>query len=231
MKTLGLLGGMSWESSSLYYTQMNRAVRERLGGTHSSKSVMYSFDFAEIEDLQAAGKWTKLAELLAKAATGLQQAGAEGLVLCTNTMHKVADQVETQAGIPVIHIADCTGRKIVERGFSKVGLLATRYTMEEDFYKDRLKARFGLDVLVPNKQDRNTVHDVIYSELVRGRVEKRSREQYVRIIRALVDAGAECIILGCTEITMLVGPEDCDVPVFDTTALHAEGAVEWALNV
>ena len=229
MRTLGLLGGMSWESSSLYYIQMNRAVRKRQGGTHSCKSVMYSFDFAEIEELQAAGEWSVLAEKLATAAVGLRKAGAEGLVLCTNTMHKVAAEVEAKAEIPILHIADFTGRKIVERGFKKVGLLATRYTMEQAFYKDRLREKFGLNILVPSETERDVVHRVIYEELVCGIVRDESKSAYVEIVRSLVERGAQCIILGCTEINMLIAESDSPVPVFDTTALHCEGAVEWAL--
>ena len=229
MRTIGLLGGMSWESSSLYYINMNRAVRMKLGGTHSCKMIMYSFDFAEIEELQAAGDWTGLAGMLAKQAVGLRKAGADGLVLCTNTMHKVATEVESAAGLPVLHIADFTGVKIAERGLKKVGLLATRYTMEQDFYKQRLKDRHNLQVLIPTKSGRDIVHNIIYEELVRGIVREESKQSYVELVRSLVDAGAECIILGCTEITMLIGQGDCAVPVFDTTALHCEGAVEWAL--
>jgi aspartate racemase len=230
MRTIGLLGGMSWESSSLYYINMNRAVREKLGGTHSCKMIMYSFDFAEIEELQAAGNWTALAEILAKEATALQRAGADGLVLATNTMHKVAIEVENVSGLPILHIADFTGAKIVHQGLSKVGLLATRYTMEQDFYKERLKERFGLQVLIPSKGERDIVHDVIYNELVRGIAREESKQAYLKIIQSLVERGAECIILGCTEITLLIGQADCSVTVFDTTALHCEGAVEWALS-
>jgi aspartate racemase len=230
MRTIGLLGGMSWESSSLYYININRAVREKLGGTHSCKLIMYSFDFAEIEELQAAGDWSALAHMLATAATGLQKAGAEGLVLCTNTMHKVAAEVEAAAGIPLLHIADFTGRRITQQGLKKVGLLATRYTMEQDFYKQRLIERFDLEVLAPSKDDRDVVHGIIYEELVRGIVRKESRQTYINIINSLVAEGAECIILGCTEITLLISQENSPVPVFDTTALHCEGAAEWALR-
>ena len=191
---------------------------------------MYSFDFAEIEDLQASGDWSVLAEKLAQAAMGLRKAGAEGLVLCTNTIHKVAEEVQAKAAIPILHIADFTGQKIVERGFKKVGLLATWYTMEQDFYKDRLSQKFGLDVFVPEKPGRDVVHRIIYEELVRGIVRKESREDYIKIARSLVDDGAQCIILGCTEINMLIGERDLPVPVFDTTALHCEGAVDWALE-
>lgn len=230
MRTLGLLGGMSWESSSLYYINMNRAVREKLGGTHSCKMIMYSFDFAEIEKLQAADNWSALAEMLAKEAIGLQKAGAEGLVLATNTMHKVATEIENASGLPILHIADFTGAKIVQRGLSKVGLLATRYTMEQDFYKERLQDRFGLEVLLPSKDGRDAVHNIIYNELVRGIIREESKQAYLDIVRSLIAAGAECIILGCTEITLLIGQADCAVAVFDTTALHCEGAVEWVLS-
>ena len=230
MRTVGLLGGMSWESSSLYYINMNRFVREKLGGTHSCKLIMYSFDFTEIEELQAAGKWSLLADKLSTAANGLRNAGAEGLVVCTNTMHKVAAEVEAAAGIPLLHIADFTGRRIAQQGMKKVGLLATRYTMEQDFYKRRLMERFDLEVLVPSKDDRDLVHGIIYDELVRGTVRQESRRTYIEVISWLVDAGAECIVLGCTEITLLVAQEDSPVPVFDTTALHCEGAAEWALK-
>lgn len=219
---------MSWESSSLYYIHMNRAIRQRLGGTHSCKCIMHSFDFAEIETLQAAGEWSTLAEKLAMAATGLRNAGAEGLVLCTNTMHKVAEEVESRAGIPILHIADLTGCKIAESGFQKTGLLATRYTMEQDFYRGRLKDKFGLDVLVPSKSERDVVHRIIYEELVCGIVQDESRKAYVDVIRSLVERGAQCVVLGCTEINMLIGESDSPVPVFDTTALHCEGAAEWA---
>ena len=230
MRTVGLLGGMSWESSSLYYINMNRFVREKLGGTHSGKLIMYSFDFAEVEELQAAGKWSLLADKLSTAANGLRNAGAEGLVLCTNTMHKVAAEVEAAAGIPLLHIADFTGRRIAQQGRKKVGLLATRYTMEQDFYKRRLTERFDLEVLVPSKDDRDVVHGIIYDELVRGTVREESRRKYIEVISWLVDAGAECIVLGCTEITLLIAQDDSPVPVFDTTALHCEGAAEWALK-
>ena len=229
MRTLGLLGGMSWESSSLYYINTNRLVREKLGGTHSCQLIMHSFDFAEIERLQVAGDWTLLAEMLAKAANGLRNAGAEAIVLCTNTMHKVADEIEQAAEVPVLQIADITGRKIVNQGLRRVGLLATRYTMEQDFYRQRLEGRYALDVITPVQADRDIVHNIIYEELVKGIVRRESKQAYRRIVRSLIDQGADCIILGCTEITMLIGQEDCAVPVFDTTALHCEGAVEWAL--
>lgn len=230
MRTLGLLGGMSWESSSLYYINMNRAVRGKLGGTHSCKLIMHSFDFAEIEELQAAGDWNSLAQILAKAAAGLKNAGAEGIVLCTNTMHKVAENIEKATELPILHIADFTGHEVVRQGLRKVALLATRYTMEQDFYKQRLKDRFDLDVLVPFEEERDVVHNIIYEELVRGVVREESRQAYVNIAHSLVERGAECIILGCTEITILIGQKDCSVPVFDSTALHCTGAVEWSLK-
>lgn len=230
MKTIGLLGGMSWESSSLYYTHMNRTIRSRLGGTHSCKSIMYSFDFAEIEKLQETDAWSALTDKLADAAVSLRGAGAEGLVLCTNTMHKMAADVESRAGIPVLHIADFTGRKIVQSGFEKVGLLATRYTMEHAFYKDRLTQSFGLEMLIPYEPERKVIHNVIYEELVRGIVRHESKVNYVNIIHSLVARGAQCVILGCTEITLLIGEGDSPVPVFDTTALHCDGAVDWILD-
>lgn len=230
MKTLGLLGGMSWESSALYYTHLNRAIRTRLGGTHSCKLIMHSFDFAEIEALQESGSWNVLANVLTDAAVGLCNAGANAIVLCTNTMHKVANEVETKSGLPLLHIADLTGKKIVHAGCSTVGLLATRYTMEEEFYKGRLTKSFGLEVLVPTELERAVVHDVIYQELVQGIVSSESRRKYVGIIQSLVDRGAQCIILGCTEITLLVREADSQVPIFDTTALHCEGAVDWLLE-
>jgi aspartate racemase len=230
MKTIGILGGMSWESSALYYTHINRAVRARLGGTHSCECIMHSFDFAEIEALQESGDWKALATILADATVRLQEAGAEGIVLATNTMHKVASEIQARLRIPILHIADFTGKAIVARSCQTVGLLATRYTMEQDFYKERLKEQFGLRVLVPSQSERDQVHNIIYEELVQGIIRAESKEIYKQIIGKLVEAGAECIILGCTEITLLVGQNDSPVPVFDTTALHCEGAVEWALE-
>lgn len=230
MKTLGLLGGMSWESTALYYREINERVAERLGGYHSADLLLASVDFAEIEALQAADDWDAAARLLGDHARRLATAGAELLVLCTNTMHIVADAIEQAAGIPLLHIADPTGAALVAGGHRRVGLLGTKFTMERDFYRDRLVERFGLDVLVPAAEDRDTVHRIIYDELVRGVVTEPSRAAYRGVIDRLAAAGADSIILGCTEITLLVGAADSPVPVFDTTALHARAAVDRALE-
>ena len=229
MKRIGLLGGMSWESSSEYYRLVNQAVARRLGGLHSADCVLRSVDFAPVEELQRTGRWEDAGRLLAREARSLEQAGAELLVLCTNTMHKLADAIAEAVGIPFVHIADTTAEAVREAGLRRVGLLATGYTMEQDFYVGRLRDVHGLEVLVPDADDRRIVHDVIYDELCVGRVEDASREEYRRIIRSLADGGAEGVLLGCTEIELLVGPSDSPVPVFDTTLLHAERAVELAL--
>ncbi len=230
MRTLGLIGGMSWESTLPYYRLVNQGVQARLGGLHSAKLMLWSVDFAEIEALQRAGDWETAGEMLADAARRLHGAGAEALVLCTNTMHRVADAIEVAAPIPLLHIADATAAAIHAADMSCVGLLGTRFTMEQPFYRDRLLTRHGIDVVVPGDAARAEVHRVIYEELCRGRIEDASRETYRAIIRDLVDAGAEGIILGCTEIGLLVGPVDAPVPVFDTTALHAAAAVDFALG-
>ena len=229
MRTLGLLGGMSWESTLPYYRCVNECVRERLGGLHSAKLVLYSVDFAEIERLQHAGDWTTAGHLLADAAQALERAGAEALVLCTNTMHRVLDTIEAAIRIPVVHIADATARRIRAEGLAKVGLLATRFTMEQDFYRGRL-GRHGLTVLVPDAAERAEVHRIIYDELCRGVIRESSRVALRAVMAALVSRGAEGLILGCTEIGLLVGAEDTPVPVFDTTRIHAEAAVDWALD-
>jgi aspartate racemase len=229
MKTIGLIGGMSWESSAEYYRMINEAVRRRLGGFHSARCLMSSVDFAEIEELQRTGRWEDAGDRLADAARRLERGGAELLVLCTNTMHRVADEVAAATEIPFLHIADPTAEAIKARGITSVGLLATRYTMEQDFYRDRLSQRHGLEVLVPDEPGRTVVHDVIYEELVHGRVEERSRAAYRDIMTRLVERGAEAIILGCTEIELLVREADATVPLFDTTRIHAERAVELAL--
>lgn len=229
MKTIGLIGGMSWESTVLYYQIINQTVKERLGGLHSAKLVLVSVDFHAVEKLQAAGAWDAAGELMAQAAKSLQAAGADLVLLCTNTMHKVADAIEAAVEIPLLHIADPTAQAIQRAGFKIVGLLGTRFTMEQDFYRGRLIERHGLEVIVPNQSDREIVHRVIYEELCRGKVREDSRQQYQRIIEALVRDGAEAIILGCTEITMLLGADDSPVPVFDTTRLHSVEAVDWAL--
>lgn len=229
MKTIGLIGGMSWESTVPYYRQVNEGIKARLGGLHSAKVVLYSVDFHDIEQLQRDGDWDTAGEVLADAARRVQAAGADLLVLCTNTMHKVAPQMEAAVSIPLLHIADATGAAITAAGHRTVGLLGTRFTMEQDFYRQRLQDRHGLQVLVPDADDRRIVHDVIYDELCRGVVSDRSRDAYRRVMDDLVARGAQAIILGCTEIGLLVGPQDARVPLFDTTALHASAAVEAAL--
>ncbi|MFG2894398.1 aspartate/glutamate racemase family protein [Streptomyces sp. NPDC048248] len=228
MKTIGLLGGMSWESTAEYYRLLNQLTRERLGGLHSAKCVLYSVDFAEIEQLQVAGRWDEAAGILAEAATSLEAAGADMLLLCTNTMHKVADPVAASVGIPLLHLADTTADAVRAEGLRRVGLLGTAFTMEQDFYRGRLESH-ALDVLVPDATGRDTVHRVIYEELCRGIVREESRQAYTTVIRDLVAAGAEGIVLGCTEIELLVRPQDSPVPVFPTTRLHAEAAVSRAL--
>jgi aspartate racemase len=227
MKVIGLLGGMSWESSVEYYRYVNERVRERLGGFHSAHCVMYSVDFAEIEELQASGRWEVAGKRLDEAAGALRRAGADFLVLCTNTMHKVADEI---TGLPLLHLGDATAAAVLGAGVRKVGLLGTAFTMEQDFYVDRL-AGHGLDVFVPPQEDRAEVHRVIYEELVLGVVRAESREAYRAVIHRLVERGAEGVILGCTEIELLVGAEDSPVPVFPTTRLHAELAADHALGL
>ncbi len=229
MKTIGLIGGMSWESTVPYYRQVNEGIKARLGGLHSAKVVLYSVDFHEVERLQRDGDWDAAGELLADAARRLQAAGADLLVLCTNTMHKVAPRMEAAVPIPLLHIADATAAAITAAGHRTVGLLGTRFTMEQDFYRQRLEEKHGLQVLVPETEDRGVVHDIIYDELCRGVIRDTSRDAYRRIMDELVDRGAGAIILGCTEIGLLVGPQDARVPLFDTTTLHANAAVEAAL--
>ena len=230
MKTLGLIGGMSWESTVPYYRLINQTVREQLGGLHSAKLVLYSLDFAEIETLQATGQWQAAGALLAEVAQKLERSGADGLVLCTNTMHKVADVITSAVQIPLLHIADPTGRAIVQAGFDTVGLLGTRFTMEQDFYRSRLAQHHGLTVLTPPPADRDLVHNIIYQELCLGEVKAASRQTYRRVIADLHAQGAQAIILGCTEIGLLLGPTDSPLPLFDTTALHARSAALWALS-
>jgi aspartate racemase len=230
MKTIGLIGGMSWESTVLYYRIMNETVRERLGGLHSAKLVLYSVDFHEIEILQHSGAWDEAGLMLAQAARSLQAAGADLLILCTNTMHKVANSIESAVSIPFFHIADPTAQEIKRAGLKKVGLLGTRFTMEQEFYRGRLRDQHHLDVLIPDDADRGVVHKIIYQELCLGLVRDVSRAEYRRIIHRLVDQGAQGVILGCTEISLLVGPPDAPVPMFDTTAIHARKASEWALG-
>ena len=229
MKRIGLLGGMSWESSAEYYRFVNEAIRDRLGGLHSANCLLRSVDFAAVEVLQRTGRWNEAGKLLAAEAEALVAAGAELLVLCTNTMHRVADQIAAAVEIPFVHIADTTADAVRAAGLSTVGLLATAYTMEQDFYVGRLKRTHGLAVVVPGPEDRRLVHEVIYQELCLGIVKEESREAYRRVIGDLVGRGAEGILLGCTEIDLLIGPPDAPVPVFDTTRLHAERAVDVAL--
>ncbi|WP_329121771.1 aspartate/glutamate racemase family protein [Streptomyces sp. NBC_01465] len=229
MKTIGLIGGMSWESSAEYYRLLNELVRERLGGLHSTRCVLHSVDFAEIEQLQVAGEWEQAGEVLAGAARGLEAAGADLLLICTNTMHKVADQVQQAVSVPLLHLADATADAVRAQGLTRIGLLGTAFTMEQAFYKDRLAAH-GLDVLTPDPEGRALVHRVIYEELCLGVVRDESRAAYQDVIRGLVDAGAQGVVLGCTEIELLIGEKDSPVPVFPTTRLHAEAAVAAALG-
>lgn len=230
MQTIGLIGGMSWESTVPYYRHINEAIRARLGGLHSARVIVYSVDFHDIEQLQHAGRWDEAGALLADAANALARAGADFLVLGTNTMHKVAPAIEAAVTIPLLHIADPTARAIKSAGITTVGLLGTRFTMEQDFYRGRMEATHGMTVLVPDLADRETVHRIIYEELCMGVVNAASRDAYRAIIARLVDKGAQAVILGCTEISLLVGPADATVPLFDTTALHAQAAAERALD-
>ncbi|KAJ6445280.1 aspartate racemase [Purpureocillium lavendulum] len=231
MKTLGLLGGMSWESTTTYYQQINRRVRQLRGGLHSARCVIFSFDFADIEALQHAGKWEEAGELLNDASTKLKLAGADAIVLCTNTMHFVCQGMEAASQLPLIHIVDPTATRILESGHRSVGLLGTRFTMEKDFYKTRLADKFGLQVVVPDEQDRAAVHSIIYTELCNGIITDSSRKVYQRVIGNLAAAGAECLILGCTEIGLLVNEADCELPVFDTAMIHAIAAADWSMGL
>jgi aspartate racemase len=230
MKTIGLIGGMSWESSIEYYRIINETVKEKLGGLHSAKSLIMSVDFAEIEKLQHEDRWDEAAQILVQSAQSLERGGADFIVLCTNTMHKVADQIIKNTGIPFLHIADATAEKVISTGIKRIGLLGTRFTMEHDFYKGRLIDNFGLDVITPNHQDREVIHRVIYEELVLGKIVESSQQEYKRIIQALIAQGAEGIILGCTEIELLIKQHDSTVPLFPTSAIRAIAAVEKALE-
>jgi len=229
VKTIGLLGGMSWESTVSYYQLINEAVKQQLGGLHSAKLVLYSVDFDEIEKLQHQGNWEETANILTNAAIGLEKAGADFVLICTNTMHLVAPQVQAGISIPLLHIADATAEEITTAGISKVGLLGTAFTMEEDFYKGRLEKEYSLEVLIPNQADRKIIHQIIYEELCLGNIKEESRKEYLRIIDGLVERGAEGVILGCTEIALLVKPEHTSVRLFNTTEIHALKAVEKAL--
>jgi aspartate racemase len=230
LKTIGLIGGMSWESTVPYYQIVNRVVAQQLGGLHSAKVLLYSVDFQEIEELQRTDRWDEAGALLAEAAAALERAGADFLVVCTNTMHKVVPAIEARVRIPLLHIADATAEAIVAAGHRKVALLGTRFTMEQAFYKARLEEKYGLEVITPTPEDRELVHRVIYDELCLGRILGPSRKIYRRIIQELVARGAQCVILGCTEISLLVQEADAPVPLFDTTALHARAAANWALG-
>ncbi|KAH7198892.1 Asp/Glu/hydantoin racemase [Fusarium flagelliforme] len=230
MKTLGLIGGMSWESTTTYYQEINRRVREVLGGLHSADCIIISFDFAKIEALQHAGKWEEAGLLLDDAAKRLALAGADGLVLCTNTMHFVSHGIETAAGLPLIHIVDPTAEAILKAGYKSVGLLGTQFTMEKDFYKSRLADKFDLDVIVPDDEDRDTVHEIIYTELCNGIIKDDSRRAYQEVIGRLKSAGAECLILGCTEIGLLIDKTQSELAIFDTARIHAIAAADWAIE-
>jgi len=230
MKTIGLIGGLSWESSAVYYRIINELVRDKLGGTHSAKSIMYSVDFSEFEQLQHQGDWDKLTELMIDAGTRLKNGGADFIVICTNTMHKTADAVENQVGIPLLHIADAAAIEVKKMGLRKVALLGTRFTMEQDFYKARLLEKHGIEVIIPDRDERKMIHSVIYDELVLGKVLDSSREAFVKIIGHMNSIGAEGVVLGCTEIPLLISQKDSAIPVFDTTRLHALAAVEFSLK-
>lgn len=230
MKTIGFIGGMSWESSVVYYEIANRLVRDKLGKFHSCKNVMYTVDFDEIQRLQHEDKWDELDKIMADAAKRLERAGADIVVLCTNTMHLCEDAIRKSISIPFLHIAEAVGQAIINKGISKVALLGTRFTMEKDFYKKTLLEKFGVETIIPNQQEREIIHSIIYNELVQGIIKDDSRATYVRIIDRLQNEGAQGVILGCTEIPLLISDKDVKIPVFDTTTIHAEKAVEWALG-
>jgi len=227
MKLLGVIGGMSWESTALYYRGLNQRIAQRLGGHHSARLLLWSVDFAGIEALQREGRWDEAGAQMADAARALHSAGAQGLVLATNTMHRVADAIEAATPLPLLHIADPTGEAIRAAGLQRIGLIGTRFTMEQAFYAGRLRERHGLEVITPDADDRATVHRVIYDELCHGRVLDASRDAHRRIMERLVERGAQGVILGCTEITVLIGADDARVPLFDTTALHVQAAADW----
>lgn len=229
MKTLGLIGGMSWESTAIYYRHLNEIARDRLGGLHSAKLLLWSFDFAEVAERQHAGDWDGASAMMTEAARRLEDGGAEALVICTNTMHKLAEAVEASVGIPLAHIADATAVRLKAAGVQRPALLATRFTMEEAFYTGRLRDRHGIDAVLPDECGRSLIHRIIYEELCRGVTSPESKVAYLDEIESLRRAGADGVILGCTEITMLIGAEDTDLPVFDTTRIHAEAAMEFAL--
>jgi len=229
MKTIGLIGGMSWESSASYYRLINQGVKQRLGGQHNAQSLMLTLDFAQVEALQVQGDWQALGRIMATASQQLAAGGADFIVLCTNTMHKLADDIENASALPLLHIADATAEAIKAQGIERVGLLGTSYTMEQDFYRGRLEQKHGLTVLLPEPSERERVHQVIYEELCQGQIYSESRQAYQRIIAGLKNRGAQGVILGCTEIGLLIKQADSVLPVFDTTALHAEAAVRMSL--
>lgn len=231
MKVIGLLGGMSWESSLEYYRIINETVRDRLGGLHSAKCILYSLDFQEIETLQQEGKWDELTKIMIESAQNLEKAGANMVLICTNTMHKMANEVQNAIQIPLLHIADAAAEKVKEKNLKKVGLLGTKYTMEQEFYKGRIKEKYNIDVIIPDTDDeREDVHNVIFDELCLGQIKDESREKYKKIIKNLAKNGAEGIILGCTEIPLLINQKDFAIPIFDTTLIHCISAVDYALN-
>ncbi len=230
MKTIGLLGGMSWESTIPYYRLINEGIKQRLGGLHSAQILLHSVDFHEIEVCQSSGDWQRAGEILAQAATGLQQAGAQGIVLCTNTMHKVAEAIESACDVPFLHIADATGRAIQKQQMSNVALLGTRYTMEQDFYRGRLQTEFGISTLIPEADDRQKINQIIFDELCLGKFSEASRDYYLGVIDQLAEQGAQGVIFGCTEIGLLVPTELSPLPVFDTAAIHAQDAVAFMLS-
>ena len=229
MKTIGLLGGMSWESTVGYYREINEGMKQKLGGLHSAKIVLYSIDFDPIEKLQHSGDWDATSLILEDAARRIEAGGADFFLICTNTMHKVAEQIESAVSIPLLHIADATAEAIIQAGVKTVGLLGTAFTMEQEFYKGRLAEKYGLNVVVPNALDRKMVHNIIYQELCLGRVEQTSKQEYLRIVNELTEMGAEGVILGCTEIGMLISQDDTKAILYDTTKIHAAKAVEWAI--
>jgi aspartate racemase len=230
MKKIGLIGGMSWESSIEYYRIINQQIREAMGGVHSARSVMVSVDFGEIEKIQASGDWDEATRILIQSAQELEGAGADFFLICTNTMHLMAEEVQAAVGIPLLHIADATGRAVQQAGLKRIGLLGTRFTMEKDFYRGRLESNHGLQILIPDEEGRTQVHQIIYEELVQGQIRDESREMYLKVIASLANNGAEGIILGCTEIGLLVKRNDLQLPIFDTMEIHALAAVDAALG-
>lgn len=230
MKTIGLIGGMSWESSKVYYELINKKVKELLGGFHSCQNLMYTVDFDNIVKLQHEGNWKELDRIMAESAKRLEKGGADIIVLCTNTMHLCSNAIKENISIPFLHIAEVTGNEITKMDIKKVALLGTKFTMEKDFYKDVLTNQFGIEVIIPNESEREDVHKIIYNELVQGQIKNESREKYISIINNLKDRGAEGVILGCTEIPLLISDSDVSIPTFDTTKIHAESAVKWILD-